>query len=121
LRWGSDGDVEDEAVEAAVADEEIAAAAQDEDSEVALAGKVDGFQEFGFCSDLAEEPCGAADTKGGVRGKRNLLLNVDGGHGLESTTRGGCGWRGGRRNRTIGRGAAFTRDQGEILCIQRLW
>ena len=88
--------MEDEAVKATVADEEIAAAAEDEDFEVALMGEVDGFQKFGFGSDLAEELRGAADAKGGVRGKRDLLLNVDGGHGLESTTRNGCGWRGGR-------------------------
>jgi len=103
---GADGDVEDEAVEAGVADEEIAAAAEDEDFEAVPAGEVDSLEEFGFGADFAEEARRTADAEGSVRGERDLLLEVDGGrwHGLESTTPERDRWRGGGGERTIGRG-----------------
>ena len=82
------GDVEDEAVEAGVADKEIAASAEDEDGEVVGAGVGDGFEESGFAGDVGEEVSGAADAEGGVGGERDVLLDVEGGrlHGFEGTT-----------------------------------
>jgi len=81
------GDVQDEAVEAGVADEEIAATTQDEEGKVALAGVVNGFEEGSFRGDLAEEAGWAAYAEGGVGGEGDVLLDSDRGasktlHGL---------------------------------------
>jgi hypothetical protein len=69
--------MDNQAVEAAVADEEIAATTEDEDFEVVLARERNGFKEFGFRGDLAEMAGRAANAKGGERGERDLFLDVD--------------------------------------------
>ena len=92
------GDVQDEAVEAGIADEDIAATPQDEEGKVALAGVVNRFEEGSFGGDLAEEAGWAAYAEGGVGGEGDVLLDSDRGasktlHGLRVQQP--AGWLGG--------------------------
>lgn len=89
-------DMDDEPIEAFIADEQVAASAKNKDFEAALAGELDGFEKLLFASDLAQITRRAADAKGGKRSQRNLLLYADRKslHGLESTTPAGIDWRG---------------------------
>lgn len=79
-----DGDVEDEAIEAGIANEEIAAPAKDKDGKATLAGELHGFEKGGFGADFAEEAGRSADAEGSVGGEGDVLLDTDGGtvHGL---------------------------------------
>ena len=70
-----DLDVENEAVEAAVADEEVAAPAQDKERKAALAGEGDGFEKLVLAGNFTEIAGRAANAEGGVGGERDLLLD----------------------------------------------
>ncbi len=117
LGWRSDGHVEDQAVEASVADEEVAAAAEDEERQVVLASEAHGFDQLGFGGYFAEKTSRTTDAQGGIGREWDMLLNANGGrwHGFESTTLwggvGGRHWRSGGQDRTIGISAAFTREK----------
>ena len=83
-----DGDADDQAVEAFVADEQVAASAKNEDFETVPAGILNGFEKLAFAGNLAKIAGRAADAEGRVGGEDNLLLDADGGslHGFEGTT-----------------------------------
>ena len=66
--------MDDEAVEAAVGNQQIAAAAEDEYLQLALAGELDRLEQGVLGRDLAEETRRPTDAQGGVRSKRDVLL-----------------------------------------------
>jgi len=120
LGWRSDGHVENQAVEATVADEEITAAAEDEERQVVLASEAHGFDQLGFSSDFAEKTSRTTDAQGGIGRERDMLLNTDGSrwHRFESTTLAGRAdtrdWHSGGQDRTIEGSAAFTREKNGL-------
>jgi len=75
LRRCGDGNMDDQAVKAAVVDEEIAAATKNEDRQMPLAAELYSFEQLGLGVDLAKKTRWAADAKGGVRGEEDLLLD----------------------------------------------
>lgn len=83
-----DGDADDQAIEAFVADKQVAASAKNEDFEIVPTGILNGFEKLDFAGNLAEIAGRAADAEGRVGGEGDLLLDADGGslHGFEGTT-----------------------------------
>ncbi len=112
-----DCDVDDQAVEARIADEQVAATPKDKDFEVILAGIENGVKEFGFAGNLAEKASRAADAKGGVGGEGYLFPNADGGslHGFEGTTPAAPDWRREEQDRTIHIRRLFSRLKERLM------
>ena len=82
LRRSAKDQVQDESRKADFGDQQIRAAAQGEDGQALLAGELNCLDELGLCPDLDEETCRTAKAQGGVPSKRDLLLDLQRGHGL---------------------------------------
>ena len=108
-----DGDVEDQAVEAPVADQEIAAAAEDEDrAALRSRAKLHGFEELGFGANVAEETGRATDAEGGVGRERDMLLNVEDWRGTGSRVQ---HWTAGRLTRVARwRARPYNRERAAV-------
>lgn len=71
-----DRDMDDQSIEAGVADEKVASSAESKDFESTLTRKLDRLQELVFAGDFRKKTGWATDAKGGVRRERNIFLDL---------------------------------------------
>ena len=117
-----DSNVDDQSGKSGVGDKKVAAAAEREQGKGALAGEVDGREEFCFGANGSEEARRTAELKCRQRGQRDVLAHGKGLAWLHSAVipKLRSGWRGRGRAPTMRDTDRFCGPK-ETACTQKLW